>query len=393
MRGLRHFVHVPSRLGLPSRSAAWWPVADVLVPFAATRLLLLLIGVFARYTMPAAANGDPWHASSHALIDAWAGWDSRWYVAIVQDGYGYQSGDQTAFAFWPGLPLLIKLATLVIGRQDTETVAVLGIVVANLALLAALFYLVRLVRQDFGATVASRAALCLLVFPASVFLSAVYPHSLFLACTTASFYYARNGAWWRAGLLGGFAAITRAYGVLLVLPLAWELGCQACAGRWRPRRDLLALSLVPAGLVTWMGYLTWQFGRPTAFLEAQLGWGRTPTPAWQALDPYLHGYSSFYGYSGTYLDLGFAGLYAIGALVAWRALPRSYAILASLLFLPLISAGRLQSLMRFGVELFPLFIVVAIAGRRTWLYQSYLVLGTGFAAVFAAMFALRYWVG
>jgi len=279
VRGLRHFVHVPSRLGLPSRSAAWWPVADVLVPFAATRLLLLLIGVFARYTMPAAANGDPWHASSHALIDAWAGWDSRWYVAIVQDGYGYQSGDQTAFAFWPGLPLLIKLATLVIGRQDTETVAVLGIVVANLALLAALFYLVRLVRQDFGATVASRAALCLLVFPASVFLSAVYPHSLFLACTTASFYYARNGAWWRAGLLGGFAAITRAYGVLLVLPLAWELGCQACAGRWRPRRDLLALSLVPAGLVAWMGYLTGSSaGRRRSWRPSSAGGGRRRQP-------------------------------------------------------------------------------------------------------------------
>lgn len=382
----------PWQVGCGRGRLAPWLVLDVLLPFGVTRLLLLLVGVFAAYTMSSAPNGDPWHASSHALIDAWAGWDSRWYISIVQNGYGFESQGQSAAAFWPGLPLLMKAASLLVRHADTEAIAVLGILVVNLALLVAVFYLVRLTREDFGGDVAARAALYLLVFPATVFLSAVYPHSLFLACATASFYYARHGAWWRAGLLGGFAAVTRAYGVLLVVPLAWELLRQARARGSLPRVDAVALALVPAGLLAWMAYLAWQFGKPTAFLEAQLGWGRTPTMAWQALDPYLQGYSSFYGYSGTYLDLGFAIVYGVGTVAAWRLLPRSYAVLASLLFLALISAGRLQSLMRFGTELFPLFIVLAIAGRRTWLHQALLVSGVGFATVFAVMFALHYWV-
>ncbi len=78
--------------------------------------------------------------------------------------------------------------------------------------------------------------------------------------------------------------------------------------------------------------------------------------------------------------------------LAWRLLPRSLALFATLLLLVPISTGSTQSLMRFGLELFPIFLVLGVLGRRHWFHQSFAILSLGFATVFTVMFALHYWV-
>ncbi len=287
-------------------------------------------------------------------------------------------------------------------RGDSESLALIGIAIANLALIVAVFYLVRLGREVVGNDSARRAGLYLLIFPSTLFLSAVYPHSLFLACAIASLYYARHAAWWPAGLLGAVATLTRPVGVLLIAPLLWECVTQAgpatrsFAQRLRQRLaqplPLLALAPVPLALLAWMTYLGVHFGAPLAFLDAQRAWNRAPTAPWHILDPYLQGYSSVYGYSTTYLDLGFGILYVVLVVLAWRLLPRSLALFATLLLLVPISTGSTQSLMRFGLELFPIFLVLGVLGRRHWFHQSFAILSLGFATVFTVMFALHYWV-
>jgi hypothetical protein len=383
---------------------AAWPFQDVVLPFAVTRVLLVLAGFFALYTMPAAPNGDPWQASPHALVNAWASWDSRWYLQIAQQGYTLtpDADGQLPVAFWPTLPLLIRLGGLALHRTDSESLALIGIAIANLALIAAVFYLVRLGREVVGNDSARRAGLYLLIFPSTLFLSAVYPHSLFLACAIASLFYARHAAWWVAGLLGAVATLTRPVGVLLIAPLVWECVSQAGPAtlslRQRLRHrlarplPLLALAPVPLALLGWMAYLGVHFGTPLAFLDAQRAWNRAPTAPWHILDPYLQGYSSVYGYSSTYLDLGFGLLYVVLVVLAWRLLPRSLALFATLLLLVPISTGSTQSLMRFGLELFPIFLVLGVLGRRHWFHQSFAILSLGFATVFTVMFALHYWV-
>jgi hypothetical protein len=378
-----------------------WQARDVLVPFGVTRLLLVLVGWFAQYVMPPTAYGDTWRASSHVLINDWAGWDSHWYIDIAQHGYSlFPTPDgQVSVAFSPGLPLAIKLSSLLARRDDPESLAVIGIVVTNIALLAAVFYLVRLARDDFDAGTASRAGLYLLVFPATLFLSAVYPHALFLAFAISSFFYARRGAWWRAGLLGGAAALTRSVGILLLLPILWELVARRSvivSSRHRIMTSLghgvVAPALIALGLVAWIGYLGVQFGRPLAFVEAERGWNKTPTAPWQILEPYFNGHSSVYGSGSTYLDLAFIVLYTVLVIATWRYLPRSYALFATLVYLVPLSSGSSDSIMRYGLDMFPIFIVLALAGRQRWFHESYLILSTGLATVFAVMFALHYWV-
>ncbi len=97
-------------------------------------------------------------------------------------------------------------------------------------------------RLDFDRATAARAVLYLLVFPTTLFLSAVYAESLFLALTVAAFYHARRGQWWIAGALGGLAALARPHGVLLALPLAVEYLAQRDFDLRAIRGNILALA-------------------------------------------------------------------------------------------------------------------------------------------------------
>ena len=63
-------------------------------------------------------------------------------------------------------------------------------VISNLAFLIALIYLARLVAVDHDVEAGSRAALHLLVFPTSVFLSVVYSESLLIALSVGAVYHA-----------------------------------------------------------------------------------------------------------------------------------------------------------------------------------------------------------
>jgi Mannosyltransferase (PIG-V) len=379
-------------------------VLDVLLPFAVSRVFLAAAGLFARYTMPAApgwAGGGGWQASTHAWINAWADWDSRWYVGIVENGYSFQrGGGESSVAFWPGLPLLMKLGSLLLGRGDSEAIAAVGILISNLALLAAVFFLVRLGREETDPASAARAAFYLLVFPTTLFLSSVYPQALFLALAVASTYYARHGARWRAGGLAAMAALTRPYGALLLVPLAWELAASRPAGEragWAAHARRLAgalapLALVPAALLAWVAFQAWRFGDPLAFLEAQRGWNRAPSAPWQILEPYFQGRAVLYGFADTWLDLAFMLGYAVAIVAAWRCLRPSYALLATLLFLAPLATGSTQSMTRLGLELFPMFLVLGLAGRQRWYHQAYAVASIAFATLLTLMFALHYWV-
>jgi hypothetical protein len=290
----------------------------------------------------------------------------------------------------------MKLGTVLVGRSDREAIASVGIAISNAALLVAVFYLVRLAREDLDPAAAARAALYLLIFPTTLFLSSVYPHALFLAAATASLYYARHGAAWRSAALAALAALTRAPGALLVFPLAWELiavGPLSARGDWTaPVRRLAPLTLVPIAVLAWVAYGAWRFGQPLAFLEAQRAWNRAPSAPWQILEPYLQGRAVLYGFTDTWLDLAFAAGYAVLIVLAWRCLRPSYALLTTLLFLAPLSTGSTQSMTRLGVELFPMFLVLGLAGRRCWFHRLYTVASVGFATLLTLMFALHYWV-
>ncbi len=92
------------------------------------------------------------------------------------------------------------------------------------------------------------------------------------------------------------------------------------------------------------------------------------------------------------MDLAFTVLLLALTGASWRLLRASYAVLSTVVLLALFASGSLMSMMRFGVALFPLFIVLAIVGRRGWFERTYLATSAGLSALFMALFAQWYWV-
>jgi hypothetical protein len=230
----------------------------------------------------------------------------------------------------------------------------------------------------------------LMVFPTSFFLSAAYGESLFLALSVGAILAGRRGSWWWAGILGGLAALTRPFGVLVVLPLAIE-AWQTRGPGW-PWRIGAALALVPLALLAYMGYLQVQYGDALAFLHAQSDWDRSLMAPWDTIARFLEGPFELHVGSHSLIDFAFM-LFATGvALAAWKVLRRSYAVyLTALVVFPLFT-GSLVSYPRFVITYFPMFLVLALAGRRPVVDRALMIAGMGLGGLFMALYARWYWV-
>ena len=275
-------------------TAGWQSTAALVV---GTRLALTLVGIAGVALLGEGprrldlAPDFPW-------LELWAQWDSEHYLRIATEGYSYAPGTFSNIPFFPLYPLLIRLVMVAVGRVDTQTGALVGFVISNVALFVALLYLAALVARDLSLSTARRTVVYVLVFPMTFFLSAVYAESLFLATGAACIYHARQGEWYRSGLAGGLAALTRPYGFLLVIPIALEMLRQRPALRFLP-----SIALVPAGLATYLAYLWWQFGTPTIYFEANAAWGRGFHNPIETLLAYLRGPLVLYDWPYAWLDL------------------------------------------------------------------------------------------
>jgi len=273
--------------------------------------------------------------------------------------------------------------------------------------------------------------------PMAFFFSAVYSEALYLALSVGLFWSARQGRWMYVGVLGGLAAATRSTGLVLALPaliiylygpredrfadLSGEIGerLRRLRPRYRVRRDILWLALLPAGVFAYGVFLGVGGGDPLAPLHAQDVWGRhfagPYVGIWDGLVAAFDGARQLLSLQSTHVYFpatvgspavsaehnlvlfGFL-LLAVPALVGvLRRLPIAYgaytlAALALALSYP-VSAQPLMSLPRFLLVLFPL--TISQAGWLTAhprMRRPLLVLSSILMAVFAAQFATWHWV-
>lgn len=367
-------------------------VRMAVVPFVATRLPLLLAGVLSVAMLPVSR----WIPSYWVIegldraFDAFSRWDAWHYSRIAVSGY--PADDPSRAAFFPLFPVLMRILGEAVGRSDRVGMFAAGVVVANLCLLLATMVLIALVRLDLDEGDAARAAWYLLAFPTSLFLSAGYSESLFLLLSVASLYACRRDGWLAAGVLGGLAALSRPIGIVIAVPLAVEAFLGWRAGRLRPWRPMVAVGLPGLFLLGWMAYLGMRLGDPLAFLHAQDGWHRELGPPWDTVIRFLDGrFSLATGYHSL-TDLAFTLVAIVGVVLAWRWLRPSYSLyFAAMLLVPLMT-GSLVSMPRFVLVMFPLYLVLAILGRRQAVHETLLVVGMGLGGVYMALYAQWYWV-
>ena len=352
----------------------------VLVPFLLTRALVAVVALAATALVPPSAIcRNACDASSIAILNVAARWDGDPYLTIAREGY--RADAPSHVEYFPLYPFLMRMGGGLFGSDDAYLAA--GVVISNLALLGALVYLARSVMLDHDPKTATKAAVYLLVFPTTVFLSVVYAESLFLLLAVAAMYHARRREWLLAGALAALAALTRPFGAVVALPLAMEALRRPVAVR-----GLAATLLAPAAFFAWLAVLWLITGDPRALLTAQAQWGRhfsLPLQAFADLfDPAI--------YSFPYFVLAFTVFIGALVVITWRVLRPSLAAYATVVFLVAISTGSLTAAPRYYLAVFPAFIALAVIAPP-WLGRAYLAVGATIGVLLTAMFAQWYWIG
>lgn len=320
--------------------------------------------------------------------------DVNWSIGIAERGYHQEPFNAEVahnWAFFPLFPMLLRLASCLTGEF-----VLTGMALSHSFFFVALFLLHRVCLR-FGLTAddADRCLSYVAFFPTSYFFSLPLSESLFLMLSVGSFYFAKSERWWLAGLCGAFATATRTSGVLLLPALAilyWQ--------KYRPlrqrapwRKEILALLIIPAGLVCFMIYLKLITGSAFAFKGAMAAWGRQGGIFLWPLFDYLRHPAEIAAHWDFRL-LNF--LAAIIALVCGAALLKRrqfelacYTLLSVLVAL---SSTLLQSQARYMMVVFPVYLVLATWGRRAkvdrMIFAIFLVLFGLMTAMFAAHFTL-----
>jgi len=351
---------------------------QVLTLFIATRAALTIIGVCSRLMLKATAGRLEWQHPPYLWLDIWGQWDTGWYMDLAQNWYSALPRQQNMpnYVFFPLYPSLIKGFDLVLGSYF-----VAGVVISNLCLIGAGMLLYRLVLLDFDEATAARSLKYLFLWPTSFILSAVMTEGLFLFLLLATFYFARKERWLYAGICGFFLCLTRVNGLFVFIPL---LVAYLQTKEFRPARirpDILALALLPLGLGIFSLYNHYLTGDFLAFAHGQAAWGR------KFDNPLMHIFRGASGLTGWGVNI-FSAWFTIVTLgllfcnVKKISIPY-WLICFFTIMVPLCTG--LMSLPRYTVVLFPLFIILAIMGRRPAIDQGatvFCALLQGFLMVF-----------
>lgn len=327
--------------------------AWILALYLVSRASLYLVGVLT--SIGTGADGT----SMETLASLGCRWDCGWYLPIAEQGYNAEfasdSRGATRYAFFPLLPILMRMVGSVTGLDLLAS----GMLVTNLCFVAALVYVQRYTVLVGGSRDAGLLAVALLCFvPQGFVFSAVYTESLFLLLLVGAMYHLRRGDWLRSGIAAAALSAVRANGIFfLVFALAWILrqhGWVALLKPWRRPEIFIPVLLAPLGLFLWWGYCQLTLG--DAFAQASSvshGWGWRAGFFVENLWWHLH---------GTALERFWAIasllVFAISLLLLRLRLYEEF-ILCTAILLLLWSGQVANSLLRYSIVLFPVWIALA----------------------------------
>jgi hypothetical protein len=320
-------------------------------------------------------------------LEIWNRWDALHFQRLAHDGYS--AADKFKAWFYPLYPWTVKVAALITGD-----LLVAAFVVSAVASLFAAILLRRLVEGDHSADIARRAVWFFLIFPTAYVLHIGYSESLFLALTIGSIFAARKERWWLAGTLGAFSWMTRANGIVLLPTLVVEAVHQWLTGkRWR--WQWLWIGIVPLGFVVYLFLNRRVSGDPFAFLKMRgelfhmsFSW---PWVGIQSAIGNLRRSPNQAEILGGQ-ELFFTILGLVCAIASWIKLRPSYATWISANWLLLASVTFIESMPRYALAMFPIFILFArLSESRFWsgLITVWSIL---FLAIFSSLFLRGWWV-
>lgn len=322
---------------------------------------------------------------AHApLTGVFEHWDAVHLRNIAQYGYFSPRSGPNDTAFFPGYPLALAAAHLILRNWVLSELVISGV--------AGCFVVVSLTRLAGG----RRAVLYLLTAPTAIFLMAGYAECLFLAFAVPAWHAATRGRWWRAALLAGLSGLVRPDAVFLIPALA----VMALTGPPGVRLMNAAKSCCAlAGPAAYEIYLTVHTGTWEAWARAkQAGWDLHLVTPIQSLKntwwaAFQHPYSAAFAF-GAQLELAaMAAMFlATLAFLWWYRWPE--AVYCGLAVVALGTQTWYQSCPRTLLVLFPIWIALAgLVARQPWVRYVYFGVSAPLAAVVGLLFLTYQWTG
>ena len=344
--------------------------------FVVTRSALVLVALFLENSVPLGYHGPSY--ATGPLLASLTGSDSVYLLGIAAEGYHAQPV-HLVFRDWAFFPLY-PIVTRAFSILTLGNIAVAGVLVANLAFVAALGVLYRLAMIHLEHDRAVRSLAFVALAPGAVAFAMAYSDSLFLLLAAGAFLAAERRRWWLMALLYGLATLTRLQGVLLGIPLAILIAESSGGWRsmaaWRGPR-LLWLASGPAAFGLFAAYLGAAFGDPLGMFTAQKAWSQIGQEPTGPITPVLNPFDPI-----VLLLVGVLCLYLF--LLLFRRVdrpPAAYTALALVSVVTALATGRLQSIGRYIVVAWP--FSWTLANRRAAWFEL-----VGLAA-FGALFVIH----
>ena len=365
-----------------------------------TLLVLDAAVVLLVYVLRIALNGQVSFGDS---LEFWKCTDSQHYLAIAEDWYLSEGSIDrlVQLVFLPGYPLVIRAANLLIHNWLYA-----GMLVSSFAFTGAGTVLYCLARLDMDHPTALRALRYACLLPGAFFYAAPMSESLFLLLSVSCVYLTRKKQWLPACVLGGLAAFTRSLGLMLVIPVGYELLTDTMklglkgSSLLKRTAQYASLLLIPAGFGVYC-LICWDVsGNPFQWMIYQHEhWGQQlglffHTAAYQtenAINAYRNqDLKLVFGLWLPNLLCAFSALAVMAASI--RKLRPSYGVYFIVYFAVAIGATWLLSAPRYLLVLFPVTFGMAELTQNRNIDALLTILMTSAALLYVLLFTVRWQV-
>lgn len=323
----------------------------------------------------------------YAWLEPWEHLDALWYKHVAL--FGYQPGNGSVH-FPPLFPVLAHVTMPLFGGSYGFA----GMAVNLVAAVIAFYLLCRMAALEGRREDGSRAALYMCAFPMGFFIFAPFTEATFLLFTVASFYSARRGHWWWAGIWGFVATTSRWQGALLSPALLVEYGLQVWSGKRRLGWEVVAIPLPGIAYILFTLYVRYVVHEPLSMTQVNNYWGIRWLAPWDVL---ALGWQRIQrGDSLELLNLvAIIGL-GIACLVGLRYLRFSYVVYIAeqwIFITAHVSAvSPLAAAARYVLTVFPAFLLLGRVGAHPRLHQAIVIVFFLIQGIFVWQFASGEWV-
>lgn len=353
-------------------------IKKIFLFFIIWKVVTLLLSYLAVFFLPNMAffGAGKFGAGLPFFVNVWGNFDGYHYMEIAQRGY--QNLEQ---GFFPLFPIFIRLFTVMFKTPFIIS----GQIISNLSFIASLFIINKLLIIDKKKKLFNLLLLIIIFFPTSFYYGAVYNDSLFFLLSTLTIYFSRDKKWLLSSLCGGLAILARLNGLVLFffilfeyvnanekdLSTEWRLNSlvERCKKYFDPKEiiksKIYSVIIIPLSFIGYLFYIDTIFYSWKTLFSSMKIWGQDklifPLVVFWRYFKIIVLYPTFrLNYWVALFELLMVIFYMFLLFYSFKRIRLSYWILFALSILIPSLTGTFQGMPRYGLHLFPMFLIISI---------------------------------